>query len=53
MTIRKLIRSITKMTRIIRTTRKIPIGIEITVKSLEEVKVIIPYNYPTTLSLFP
>jgi len=34
-------------------TREIPIGIEMTVKSLEEVKVIIPYNYPTILSLFP
>jgi hypothetical protein len=32
----------------------ISIGMEITVKSLEEVvKVIIPYNYPTTLFLFP
>jgi len=41
------------MTRITRTIRKIFIGIEITVKSLEEVKVIIPYNYPTILSLFP
>jgi len=50
---RKLIRSIIRMMRIIRTTRKIPIGIEIIVKSLEEVKVIIPYNYPITLSLFP
>jgi len=51
---RKLIRSIIRITRIIRTTRKISIGIKITVKSLEEVvKVIIPYNYPTTLSLFP
>jgi len=36
-----------------RTIRKIPIGIEITVKSLEKVKVIIPYNYLTILSLFP
>jgi len=50
---RKLIRSIIRIIRMIRTTRKILIGIEITVKSLEEVKVIIPYNYPTTLSLFP
>jgi len=33
--------------------RKISIGMEITVKSLEKVKVIIPYNYPTILSLFP
>ena len=32
----------------------ISIGMEITVKSLEEVvKVIIPDNYPTTLFLFP
>ena len=48
---RKLITSITRMTR---TTRKISMGMEMTVKSLEEVvKVIIPYNHPTTLSLFP
>jgi len=34
--------------------RKISIGMEMIVKSLEEVvKVIIPYNYPTTLFLFP
>jgi len=39
------------MTRI---TKKISIGMEITVKLLEGVvKVIIPYNYPTTFSLFP
>ena len=51
MIMRKLIISIIRMARI---TGKIFIGIEITVKSLEEVvKVIIPYNYPTTLSLFP
>jgi len=38
------------MTRII---RKISIGMEMTVKSLEGVvKVIIPYNHPTTLFLF-
>jgi len=42
MIIRKLITSIIKILRIIRITRKISIGIEITVKSLEEVvKVII------------
>ena len=41
------------MTKIIRTTRKIFIGIEITVKLLEEVvKVIIPTITPL-LSLFP
>jgi len=34
--------------------RKISIGMEMTAKSLEEVvKVIIPYNYPIILSLFP
>jgi len=38
----------------IRITRKISIGMEMTVKSLEEVvKVIIPYNYSIILSLFP
>jgi len=50
---RKLIRSIIRMIRMTRTTRKISIGIEMIVKSLEEVKVIILYNYPTTLFLFP
>jgi len=51
---RKLIKSITRIMRMMRTMRKIFMGIEIIVKSLEEVvKVIIPYNYPTILSLFP
>jgi len=49
---RKLIKSITRIIRMMRTIRKIPMGMEMTVKSLEEVKVIIPYNYPTILSLF-
>ena len=53
MIIRKLIKSIIKMMKIIRIMRKISIGIEMTVKSLEEVKVIISYNYLTILSLFP
>jgi len=39
--------------RIVRIMRKISIGIEITVKLLEEaVKVIIPNNFPTTIPLF-
>ena len=51
---RKLITSIIKIMKMIKITRKISIGIKITVKLLEGViKVIIPYNYPTTLSLFP
>jgi len=51
---RKLIISIIRIIRMIRIIRKISIGIEMTVKLLEGVvKVIIPYNHPTTLSLFP
>ena len=44
---------ITIIIRIIRIIKKISIRIEMIVKSLEGVvKVIIPYNYSTTLSLF-
>ena len=50
---KKLIRSIIKIIKIIKITKKISIGIEITVKSLGEVvKVIILIIIPL-LSLFP
>jgi len=54
MIMRKLIISIIKIIKITKIMRKISMGMEMTVKLLEGVvKVIIPYNHPTTLSLFP
>jgi len=50
---RKLITSIIRITRMTRTTRKISIGIEITVKSLEEVVKVIILTITLPLSLFP
>jgi len=53
MIIRKLIKSIMRIVRMIRTMRKIFMGMEMTVKPLEEiVKVIIPI-ITLLLSIFP
>jgi len=51
--IRKLIESIIRIVRIIRIIRKISIGIEIIVKSLEEVVKVIILTITLLLSLFP
>jgi len=53
MIIRKLIISIIRMIRMMRTTRKIFIGIEMIVKSLGEVVKVIILTITLLLSLFP
>jgi len=50
---RKLITSIIRIIRMTRTTRKISIGIEMTVKSLGEVVKVIILIITPLLSLFP